>query len=175
MNNKTLWVFIDDSKSNNKKYFLTMFIVTEYSNFDTDIKNLKSRLKNIKRSKAINEFLNLSKYNTYIKLSLKEKHIVNNELSNIKEKIIEHSFLSKKIEKHINQDFYYKDHIKQIANFIIEKYKYKYKQIVFDHASTNKIDDLIAYENKNIEIRPGNDLVDSGLIVVDLLRCKINF
>lgn len=175
MNSNTLWVFIDDSKSNNKKYFLTMFIITEYSNFDNELKILRNILKNFKKDKTILTFLNKPKYHNYLKLNNKHKHLVNNFITEVNAKIIEHGYLIKKIDKLINIDFYYKDHIKQISNLVLEKYKHKYKTIIFDHSSNPKVNNLILYENNNIKILQGDDEKDTGLIVVDLLRTKINF
>lgn len=175
VNSNTLWVFIDDSKSNDKKYFITMFIVTEYSNFDNEIRIMKSKLKKIKRNAELNIFLNMPKFSNYCNLSSGEKKIVNNTLTIASTKIIEKSFFMRKIDKETNLDFYYKDHIKQITQYILEKYKHKYKQIIFDHSSTTRFDDLIIYENPGINIKAGDDERDKGLIVVDLLRSKISF
>lgn len=171
----TLWVFIYDSKSNDKKHFLTMFIVTESKNFDKELQVMKNKLRSIKNDPVTNNFLNLPKYHTYMRLGNKSKHLVDNILSDVKSKIIEHSFFAKKIIYEKDVDFYYKDHIKQIALYVLEKYQHKYKQIVFDHSSNSKINDLIVYENKNVKIRSGNDNKDSGLIFTDLLRSKLNY
>lgn len=173
--NNILWVFIDDSKTDDKKYFLTMFIVTEYSNFDYEIQIMKSRLSKINKNVEINKFLNIPKHYTYKGLSDKNKNIVNSVLSDVKNKILEHSFLSRKIIKQKDCDYYYKDHIKQITSYVLEKYRHTYKTIVFDHSSNPKINELVAYENKNLKIIPGNDQKETGLIVVDLLRSKITF
>ncbi len=171
---KTLWVFIDDSISKDNKYFITMYIVTEYSNFDREVQIMKSRIKKLKTNLATNLFLETPKYSRYKKLTPYAKRIVINTLEICTDRIIEHNYLSKKIVDYDFVNYYYKDHIKEISDGVIHKYKNKYSKIIFDHTSNVNINKLILYENQDKNIMSGNDKEETGLVIVDLLRCKIN-
>ncbi len=173
---KTLWVFIDDSISKDNKYFLTMFIVTEYKDFDNEIKIMRSRLRNMnKKDFRTNLFLDTPKSNKYYRLKNLAKNIVDNVLEDCLNKIIEHDYIKEKILDNDFINYYYKDHIKMIVDNTISKYQSKYTKIVFDHSSNVNVNKLIIYENLGKDIRIGDDQEDTGLIVVDLLRTKINF